>query len=192
LTVEALQEALSSLPEGLDKTYKRILLNIHPRYLPLTAKALQWLAVSRRPLSITEVAEATSISPESALARKSLIRERRQLSDPKDILLLCSSLVRASKRYQKHGDEYQWIEWHQGNVEVEEVQLAHFSVKEYLLSQQTVPLPGMSLNLTEVSSHRHVGEACLAYLPQYRSANSPKFYAEESFHLATYAARYWS
>jgi hypothetical protein len=192
LTLEALEESLSSLPETLDKTYERILLNIHNRYLPLTIKALKWLAVSQRPLSIMEVAEATSISPESYSARQSLNRGKRQLSDPRDILSLCSSLVRISKRYQKHADEYQWSEVYQGHFEVEEVQLAHFSVKEYLLSHYTARLPGLPQSLTELSCHRYVAEACLTYLLQYSSPDSLGGYTHETFPLAIYAARYWS
>jgi len=189
LTLEALEETLGSLPEGLDQCYERILLNINPKYFPLTIKALNWLAVSRRPLSIAELAEATSIAPELPQSQRILVR--RQLSDPRDILLLCSSLIHISKRNRKHADEYQWGEDKVENVVVEEVELAHFSVKEYLLSSLTQTLPGIPKALTEQSCHRYVAEGCLAYLLQYDKADSLKHYRYEMFPLATYAARYW-
>jgi hypothetical protein len=188
--LEALEETLRSLLEGLDQSYERILLNVNPRYFPLTMKALHWLAVSRRPLSIAELAEATSITPE--LPQGQRIVAKRQLSDPRDILLLRSSLITISQRYTKHADEYQWGEenWRE-RIVVEEVQLAHFSVKEYPLSYHADALPGIPKALTEQSCHRYVAEACLAYLLQYDNVDSLKYYSYKTFPLATYAARYW-
>lgn len=189
LTLEALEQTLGSLPEGLDQTYDRILLNVNPKYLSLTTRALYWLAVSCRPLSIQELAEAASIAPELPVGQR--ISMRRQLLDPKDILLLCSSLILVSKRDKEHADEYQWGEDVLGNVTVEEVHLSHFSVKEYLLSPRREPFVDMPVFSTESSYHRHVAEACLCYLLQFDKSDSLMDYTKENWPLATYTARYW-
>src|SRR5947208_16008831 len=61
LKLPALRQKLKELPETLDETYNRILLSI-PENCHYEAHAvLQWLAYSRRPMNVAEVAEAIAV-----------------------------------------------------------------------------------------------------------------------------------
>ena len=94
---------------------------------------LPLLAFSTRPMTVQEVAEATAVNLETQAFS---VDER--FPDPNDLLELCSSLVSltdlgsdsgwALKREQSF--KYTWPE------DTKIVQFAHFSVKEYLLSQR--------------------------------------------------------
>jgi hypothetical protein len=52
-----IEKALRTLPEGLDETYKRMLLAIKPKNRKQVANMLMWLAFSFRPLYLEELAE---------------------------------------------------------------------------------------------------------------------------------------
>jgi hypothetical protein len=57
---------LDTLLKTLDSFYDRILINIHEQEQRLAALALQWLALSARPLSLSELAEAVTIGAADA------------------------------------------------------------------------------------------------------------------------------
>jgi hypothetical protein len=82
------RQSLSELPETLDGTYDRNLNNIPKLYRREAQCALQLLAVSYHPLSISEVAEAVVINCE-----KDEFELDRRLRSDEDILEICSSLV---------------------------------------------------------------------------------------------------
>jgi hypothetical protein len=56
-----IMQQLENLPEGLDDIYKRILKAVDRKYRADTMTFLQWLAFSKRPLTIAEVAEAITV-----------------------------------------------------------------------------------------------------------------------------------
>jgi enoyl reductase-like protein len=86
-----IRQALAELPETLDDTYARILEKIPKRYRKVAHSALQLLAVSYRPLTVEEVAEATAVDYENEKFDPVLQRPR----DPFYILKVCSGLVMA-------------------------------------------------------------------------------------------------
>lgn len=86
-----IRRALTDLPETLDDTYARILQIIPKNYHKVAYAALQLLAVSFRPLTVEEVAEATAIDYENEKFDFVLHRPR----DPRYILKVCSGLVMA-------------------------------------------------------------------------------------------------
>jgi len=110
-TSKALKHALRALPAGLDETYDRILYSIPDEDHEHVLRMLHWLVVSERPLSFRELAEAIALNPE-----KDRLDPDERLMEPEMIFELCGSLIR--------------IEGNQTIV------LAHYSVKEYLLSNQ--------------------------------------------------------
>jgi len=55
-----IQQALTTLHEGLDETYKRICLSIPSKYCDEIKSMMNFLALSTRPMTIHEVAEATA------------------------------------------------------------------------------------------------------------------------------------
>ncbi|KAL1793099.1 hypothetical protein ACET3X_008081 [Alternaria dauci] len=56
-----ISQALYEMPRTLDETYARILSSIDNPYFVEARAALEWLALSMRPLSVAELAEACSI-----------------------------------------------------------------------------------------------------------------------------------
>jgi hypothetical protein len=115
---------LSSLPSSLTGTYDQILESIDDAYVDDVSRILQWLAFSARPLSLAQVVEALAVTLNDHGAR---FEPEQRMPDPQDILRMCSSLVAtsSSRTFDSElleGPEHCTIE------------LAHFSVKEYLVS----------------------------------------------------------
>lgn len=117
---------------------------------------MQWLAFSNRPLTIKELAEAAIIDP----AQDPAFDIDNRFEDPLDIMRILSSLVMIQTQST----------WQQDSVMVYEVEpdadnfiiLAHFSIKEYLLSKRILsaaPEFAMKPNL----AHRLLLESCLRY-----------------------------
>ena len=81
---------LESLPEGLDETYRRILIAIDRR--PYDARrarrALVWLVTALRPMRMDELLEAIMID-----ANYRALDSRFRLMDGADFLEVCRSLV---------------------------------------------------------------------------------------------------
>jgi hypothetical protein len=85
----AIQEALANLPTGLDKMYDQALSRIHPDNQEQAIRALNWLAFSIRPLTLSELAEAMAIDPKLS---SPFIKDRR-LFNLKDVLDFLPGLV---------------------------------------------------------------------------------------------------
>ena len=127
MTVKTLLIALHSLPETLDQTYERIITNIHKDYRDHARRALIWLSYSIRPLTMIEVAEASIFEPSENLDTSERLRE------PAALLRILGSLVTVtSVAASKHVPEISL----QGETEIPCMQLAHFTVKEYLIHER--------------------------------------------------------
>lgn len=126
ITASAVRRALKSLPKILDDTYVRILCNIDEDYLQMTIAALKWLPFSERPLTVQELAEASVINPDS----QTIFDEDDRLRGPHDIFQVLSRLVTTSNEIISERSDYR-----EGEI-VEMIRLAHFSVKEYLISDR--------------------------------------------------------
>jgi len=87
-----LLKALDKLPPTLDATYNRILLEIPEDYRYDAQVIFSLLAVSARPISLGEAAEAVAIELE-----KGTFDQRNRLSDPCSILKMCSTLITVSQ-----------------------------------------------------------------------------------------------
>jgi predicted transcriptional regulator len=86
--IRAVKIALTQLPKTLDETYERILGSIDEDDQKMAHCVLQLLAVSERPLSLSEVVAAITVDCENKV-----IDTDQQLLKPLDILDICSSLV---------------------------------------------------------------------------------------------------
>jgi hypothetical protein len=84
-----LQKSLQNLPRTLDETYDRILCAIDDDYYGYASSILQWLAFSARPLQMEEVAETVAITIDGT----PIFDKDQVLTDPSDVLRICSSLV---------------------------------------------------------------------------------------------------
>ncbi|KAM0802159.1 ankyrin repeat-containing domain protein, partial [Usnea florida] len=125
-----LRQALASLPRTLDDTYARILCTIDENYSDYNMqilKLLQWLTFSARPLRLEEFVETFAIDTN----KTPRFDPERRLPEPRDVLTLCSSLITLSG----HDDDDSDGESDTGSS-FAYVRLAHFSVKEYLVSDR--------------------------------------------------------
>lgn len=100
LKVDAVRKALKALPKDLDAIYARILNSIEEDYRAEAFSVLQWLAFSARPMRLDEIAEATSM----AGADHPVFKPENQLSEPIDVLTICTSLVTSTRRKGAFGE----------------------------------------------------------------------------------------
>ena len=89
------KKQLADLPQGLDKTYDRILLGITEKDHGYAKIFLQWLSFAVCPLTLEELATtaAVDLSGENGPVYKS----DNELQDIRDVLKICSSFVMKSE-----------------------------------------------------------------------------------------------
>lgn len=181
----ALENALGSLPKTLHETYKRILLNIGEHDREKARRALIWLAFSRRPLRVEEVAEAAVLDPQLNTA----FDPEKRLFDPTGILEILGSLVTRSwekvlgtRFFPSRNDVY-------GEV----IRLAHFSVQEYLVSEGIINSEASIFSIIDIVADRFIAECCLQYIFFYDESDAKALSKEDSqiFPLLGYAGQFW-
>ncbi len=171
-----MRETLRSLPKTLDETYDRILVGISEVDRVYTFRTLQWLVFSARPVTINEVAEAMVVNLDCDLP---YVDRDRALRDPYDLLDICPGLVRLS-RHGKEDDD---------TAAKDVLELAHFSVKEYLMSPRIQQGPAAEFGLLVSQAHKSLAECCLAHLLTFEC---PMTREELHAHpLALYSGNFW-
>ncbi|KAL6787491.1 hypothetical protein J3E68DRAFT_440486 [Trichoderma sp. SZMC 28012] len=130
--------ALKRLPHDLGETYSRILQRIDLNNYKLEAMVvLRWLACSTRPLNLAEIAELAvfdaeesdeaNLLPSSSKYEISCVYQNR-FSSASEVLNILSGLVISTQLPDKDSKPHNSI-----------VSFSHFSVKEYLQSNQVEP-----------------------------------------------------
>ena len=171
LNLPHLRKALASLPKTLDETYARILCNIDEEYHQYTIKILQWLTYSARPLYLEELAETITID----ITGSPRFDPENRLADPLDILTICGSLISLDRRsFDYEGRDSMTV------------RLAHFSVKEYLISRRILEGAAKKYSVREFGAHTSIRNDCLAYL---MDADIKENFRD--FPLITYAEKHW-
>ena len=141
----ARRKALDCLPPDLNSTYERILGRINqsnPETQKLVRRALRWIANASNLYSFTIPALCEAVSVDFGSTK----RDPEAIPDEFEILHWCSSLVRKSV----HG---------------EKLELAHFTVQEYL--QQIDPRRDVSISAYRIHYETDkiaLTEVCLTYL----------------------------
>jgi len=100
-STDEITERLTKLPKGLDEIYSRILKKIDKEYHAHIRTFLQWLAFSKRTMTITEIAE--TITVDFASENGPVFNPTKRYFDPWDVLVRCSSLVSESE------GKYYWL-----------------------------------------------------------------------------------
>ncbi|KIX09177.1 uncharacterized protein Z518_00256 [Rhinocladiella mackenziei CBS 650.93] len=174
--LSALREALSSLPETLDDTYRRVLQGLKSTgQLQDAIKVLRWLCFSDRPLKLAETVEILAIETGD---QGGFFPEER-LPDPTDVMVVCSSLISLTTRKEEDDSD--------SEDDRIQVQLAHLSIKEFLLSDRCP----FGVDIRPKTCHFAIAEGCLHYL-LYLSQNGPWTEAVvKEYPLALYAAEHW-
>lgn len=184
----SLRKALASLPKTLDETYDRVLANIPAEYDGHTKRILQFLTFAERPLRVEEVAHIIAVN----LDRRPHFDSENTMPLPMEISKYCSSLVTVTTREDSESE-----------TTVTEMQLAHFSVKEYLTSTRLTRYPQCDF---QVGARVLIAKVCLVYLLEVDSEKhwrrvlqpyawdtllrSPDFIL--SYPLAKFAAQNWA
>ncbi|EON65785.1 hypothetical protein W97_05024 [Coniosporium apollinis CBS 100218] len=172
------RSVLESLPRTLDETYERILTSIHSRYQHEAFRALRHLVFSERLLTLEELAEASIVDPDAEPQVDEM--DRFEDNEMIDILSSLVAVVSPSK-YSIYPPGTKMV------------QLAHFSVQEYLLSQRIQDSPACSYAVNAELAHSFIVKSCLAYVSFYslhpRKASSKADL--KNFTFLKYACETW-
>lgn len=185
-----LRKALKSLPKTLDDTYSRILNNIPEDYVEDARRILCCLICSFHPLAIQEVADTVAVVGHG----ETYYDVENRFSEPRDVLTVCSGLVTTTRSIRNtfFGDR---------QLSIEELRLAHFSVKEYLTSNRSIPKNVSNFALNVRHAHETLANLCMRYLARCHEENlckDPSFLqvyilsSSEEVAFAPYAASSWS
>ncbi|KAM0340547.1 hypothetical protein ACHAPQ_001073 [Fusarium lateritium] len=164
LSPRDIKTALNTLPRDLKETYRRILEGIPAEYKNDAIRLLQFLVHAKRPLKVSEAIEVIATQPDQAPLAFSI---DGRLCQERDILRYCPSLVVIAE-VEAFDETF------------EELHLAHFSVKEYLLEQAQFDVYSASIVITKT---------CLAYLSDINGKNSTLM---DDFPMAEFSADYWT
>jgi Ankyrin repeats (3 copies) len=169
--VSRIRHALDELPETLDETYERTLLDIDKENWAYAHRLFQCLVVALRPLRVEELAEFLAFEFEDG--RSPIFQADCRPEDPRDaVLSTCSSLIAVVD------DDGSAV-----------VQFSHFSVKEYLTSTRIAEGRVPQYNIHLGSAHFLVTQACFSTLLGLDDQITEE--RMKDFPLVEYAARYW-
>ena len=167
-----IRRALDELPETLDETYERTLLDIDDENWEYAHRLFQCIVVARRPLRVEELAEFLAFKLEAG-GSLTFEGDWRPENARDTVLSTCSSLITI--------------------VDVEDspvIQFSHFSIKEYLTSNRIAEGPVSRYYIPLEPAHLFVAQACLSFLLQLDRHVTRRII--EGLPLAQYASRYWA
>ncbi|KAL2048384.1 hypothetical protein N7G274_000295 [Stereocaulon virgatum] len=143
-TAKDIKLALQQLPPDLDQTYDNMLLSVRPADQGYLRRALQLLVFSARPLTLDEAAEAVIVEP----GIEEIDKDAR-LQRPEDLLEIGKSL---------------FVQEAITDCKPRLLELSHYSVKEYLLSERARQGPAAAFAIDEVQAELANVTCCLTYL----------------------------
>ncbi|KAF3934040.1 hypothetical protein ABW19_dt0202748 [Dactylella cylindrospora] len=151
--IRAIDASLKTLPATLHETYDRILkaIDVDPNK-EIVVRIFQLLTFAVRPLTVGEVAEALAVD----LSDSGEFNPDLRIPNPLQTLSGSSSLIVV-------GDEAENLKRHPDLYNSVEIQLAHFSVKEYFLSKHMYS--SFRLAMEEKVANAVITKICLAAFP---------------------------
>ncbi|KAI9436574.1 hypothetical protein H4582DRAFT_1854102, partial [Lactarius indigo] len=170
---QSVRRTLNELPESLDETYERVMMEIKKANQVHAYRMLQCLTVAVRPLSVAELAELLAFDFNVAKGGiPELNSDWRWEDHEQAVISTCSSLITVvPRRYRSPL-----------------VQFSHFSVKEFLMSNRLATSMGdisrYYISLKE--AHTVMAQACLGAL-----LRDPDINSIDTAPLAQYAAKHW-
>ncbi|KAI4171718.1 MAG: hypothetical protein LQ346_008715, partial [Caloplaca aetnensis] len=148
-SMSELRRALLSLPKDLDDTYARILKAVdNDENHVQVFKILQLLVCSNEPITVAEAAETITIELDSTPQ----VDLERRLVEPDDVMTMCSALVVLETQEDSA--------YGRGPV----LRLAHFSIREFLLSTRIQGGIVSHWHMDDISSHLFIARLFIAYL----------------------------
>ena len=171
---QSLRQTLDELPESLDGTYERVMMEIMRANQSHAYRMLQCLTVANRPLSVAELAEILAFDFNEAKGGIPKLNANWRWDDHEQVVLsTCSSLVTVVP-----------------NRRSPVVQFSHFSVKEFLMSDRLASSRrGISqYHISLLEAHTLLTQASLAVLLRNPDVDG----LADSGALADYAAENWT
>jgi ankyrin repeat protein len=183
----ALNKILTSLPSTLDETYVRILDRIEDEYKQRVFHILQFICFGMRPIRMEEVAMLWLVGNNTG----GPVCPDDILFDPVNIFDFLGGLISTvSFKISLYSNTWSFLKERHGEL-LSVLQLAHFSVKEYLCS----PRAGY-WTLTRKASHLSIVQYSIAYYLHAVAVDGmsplPPGELLEKHSLAEYCCRYMS
>ena len=155
-SIRTLQDTLERIPETLEKTYDQILMRVPEVDAVNAMKLLVWLTFGEESFMLEDIARVVEIN-----VNGNCLDTDGKLLYPHDVLRICSSLVTL--------------------MDDETVQLAHASVKEYMLAKPR--RIGSNAVVDPSKGHLLMSQFSLVYILQVDALPSED--------LIDYCANYW-
>ena len=173
-----MRQTLNELPESLDDTFERILMEIKRTNQTRAYQILQCLSVAVRPLRVEELAEIFALDFDRTRTEGTpmLNGNWRWEDHEQAVLSTCPSLITIVDN---------------GHSRV--VQFSHFSVKEFLTSDRLATSRSniSRFHIALEDAHTTLAQACLATLLRLDGSSSID-QVERDFPLAKYACQHWA
>ncbi|CUS15233.1 unnamed protein product [Tuber aestivum] len=169
--------ALKKLPKDLDSVYSRILEGIPEAQREYMQRVMHWLTFSAEPLTLGQLAEAAQI--EYVVDKYG--EDSEPLFDNKSLVSICPSLIcfEDSRDDKSHPRESCRL------------RLAHFSVKEYLISDRASQGPSAYYHISEDKANLLMGHACLSRILRHSEQGTIRGNRVEETSFLYHSARYW-
>lgn len=136
----AIKATLVSLPRTLEGTYERILSQILKEDEGMAIGVLRWLVYNWSPMTLDQIMEGIAVE-----IGKTTIDHENKSNDPEDIMDVCRGLISMDNKSRK-------------------LRLAHFTVKEYLVSTDISQGPVADYYMPPGTSNAELTKVCLTYL----------------------------
>ncbi|RDL42520.1 Uncharacterized protein BP5553_02499 [Venustampulla echinocandica] len=186
ITPDDVGKALKSLPRTLDDTYERILMSIPEEHQQKALVALQWISHTCEPITIEQLTEAVIIDPTAETA----FDPRNRIPDPSWLIEILSGLVIESTTYRTNVFLFSEQAW----GELSFIEIAHFSVKEYVNSVRIRSGPAHTFYISEADAIEAIVQRSLLYITCYSVSDRKSASSKDlnEFPLLGYAALwYW-
>lgn len=171
LSPSDIRKVLSSLPRTLDETYERILVNISIEFQSKAINALKWIIYSQYHVDLEMLADAIVIDHEADPP----FNLGDRLLDPSQLLEILPGLITTEGLF-------------------DHVEIAHFSVVEYLESARIVDGPANVFHLNESKANISITKGCFEILKSYSHPINQRLlgdYTREFSPLELHAWFYW-
>ncbi|CUS10699.1 unnamed protein product [Tuber aestivum] len=177
ITPKAVRAALKELPKNLDSVYLRILDSIHETQREYIQRAMHWLAFSAKPLTLGQLAEAVVIEYDV----NKYGEDPETLFEIQSLMSICPSLI----SFEDARDDQS------SPQETRLLRLAHFSVKEYLISDRAAQGPSAYYHISADKANLLMSHACLSRILRHGAHVAISSDEIQVTPFLRHSARYW-
>ncbi|KAF5351444.1 hypothetical protein D9758_013510 [Tetrapyrgos nigripes] len=172
------RKALKSLPKTLQETYAKILEQVEEELRDDVNTIFQWLLFAYRPLTVGEIQHILAVDVEEKTFSSQDLLENIETELHKVVNSSLVVIIQASVEEDIWGWE---------TLRVMTVQLAHPSVKDYLLSEAAMQSVSGYFQMNSALAHEAICQMCIVYL----LCCGQEAINVEKCALAHYASKYW-